>query len=345
MQFLDEAKIFIKSGNGGDGCVAFRRERNIPFGGPNGGDGGHGGSVYAECVSGLNTLIDFRYKQHFKVRKGGNGEGSMRSGASSEDIVIPLPMGTQILSEDKETLIADLTTVGERVCLAKGGKGGFGNTHFKSSLNQAPRKFTKGEEGQEMWIWLRLKLLSDAGLLGLPNAGKSTFLAAVTRAKPKIADYPFTTLSPQLGVVYIDTREFVLADIPGLIEGAHQGVGLGLKFLGHVERCGVLLHLIDGTQDDVAASYRIVRGELEAYDDELAAKPEVVALNKCDALQEDEIEHKRAQLEKACGKPVRLLSGVTHQGTEEILRELLQTIDHYRGVTDKEDDYESAASE
>ena len=345
MQFLDEAKIFIKSGDGGDGCVAFRRERNIPFGGPNGGDGGHGGSVYAECVSGLNTLIDFRYKQHFKVRKGGNGEGSMRSGASSEDIVIPLPMGTQILSEDKETLIADLTTVGERVCLAKGGKGGFGNTHFKSSLNQAPRKFTKGEEGQEMWIWLRLKLLSDAGLLGLPNAGKSTFLAAVTRAKPKIADYPFTTLSPQLGVVYIDTREFVLADIPGLIEGAHQGVGLGLKFLGHVERCGVLLPLIDGTQDDVAASYRIVRGELEAYDDELAAKPEVVALNKCDALQEDEIEHKRALLEKACGKPVRLLSGVTHQGTEEILRELLQTIDHYRGVTDKEDDYESAASE
>lgn len=345
MQFLDEAKIFIKSGDGGDGCVAFRRERNIPFGGPNGGDGGHGGSVYVECVSGLNTLIDFRYKQHFKVRKGGNGEGSMRSGASSDDIVIPLPMGTQILSEDRETLIADLTTVGERVCLAKGGKGGYGNTHFKSSLNQAPRKFTKGEEGQEMWVWLRLKLLSDAGLLGLPNAGKSTFLAAVTRAKPKIADYPFTTLAPQLGVVYIDTREFVLADIPGLIEGAHQGVGLGLKFLGHVERCGVLLHLIDGTQDDVANAYRIVRTELEAYDSELAAKPEIVALNKCDALQEDAIVQKRAQLEQACGKTVRLLSGVTRQGTEEILRELLQTIDHYRGVTDEEDDHENAASE
>lgn len=343
MQFLDEAKIQIKSGAGGDGCVAFRRERNIPFGGPNGGDGGRGGSIYAECVSGLNTLIDFRYTQHFKARKGGGGEGSMRTGGSADDITIKLPAGTQILSEDKSTVIADLTKVGDRICLARGGKGGLGNTHFKSATNQAPRKATKGTPGEEMWIWLRLKLLSDAGLVGLPNAGKSTFLAAVTRAKPKIADYPFTTLTPQLGVVYIDQREFVLADIPGLIEGAHQGVGLGLKFLGHVERCGVLLHLIDATQDDVADAYRVVRGELESYDDELAGKPEIIALNKCDALQPEVIAEKKAELEAACGTTVRTISAAAKQGVDEILRELLIAIDHYRGKLEDEYDHTESA--
>ncbi|MAR55666.1 MAG: GTPase ObgE, partial [Rickettsiales bacterium] len=237
MQFLDEAKIFIKSGGGGDGCVAFRREKNIPFGGPNGGNGGRGGSIIFECAHGLNTLIDFRYQQHFKAKKGVHGMGQLRTGASAEDLIIKVPAGTQIISEDREELLADLTEVGDRLTLLEGGKGGMGNAHFKTSTNQAPRQFTKGEEGDEMWVWLRLKLLSDAGLIGLPNAGKSTFLARVTRAKPKIADYPFTTLKPQLGVVYAQEREFVLADIPGLIEGASEGVGLGLRFLGHVERC------------------------------------------------------------------------------------------------------------
>jgi len=256
--------------------------------------------------------------------------GQMRAGSAAEDIIIPVPVGTQVIAEDKETLIADLTEIGQRVLLAKGGKGGLGNVHFKSSTNQAPRQFTPGEDGEEQWVWLRLKLLSDAGLLGLPNAGKSTFLAAVTRAKPKIADYPFTTLHPQLGVVYMDEREFVLADIPGLIEGAHEGVGLGLRFLGHVERCGILLHLIDGTQDDVAEAYRIVRAELAAYDDELAAKPEIVALNKCDALSEDDIAQKQQALEAACGEEVRLLSGATHAGVKEVLRDMLSIIDRYR---------------
>lgn len=330
MKFLDEAKIHIQSGAGGDGCVAFRRERNIPFGGPNGGDGGRGGSVFIECADGLNTLIDFRYKQHFKASKGTHGMGQLRAGPAADDIVIKVPVGTQICDGDTNELIADLTEVGQRICLAKGGKGGLGNAHFKSSTNQAPRHFTPGEDGEERWIWLRLKLLSDAGLLGLPNAGKSTFLAAVSRAKPKIADYPFTTLHPQLGVVYVDDREFVLADIPGLIEGASEGIGLGLRFLGHVERCGILLHLIDGTQDDVAEAYRIVRGELEAYDDELAAKPEIVALNKCDALGEDEIAAKQKALEDACGEEVRILSGATHLGVKEVLRDMFEVIDRYR---------------
>ncbi len=332
MKFLDEAKIFIKSGDGGAGCVSFRREKNIPLGGPDGGDGGRGGSVYVECVSGLNTLIDFRYKQHFKAKKGIHGMGTQRTGKSAEDITIHVPTGTQIITEDKHTVLYDLTDVGQKICLARGGEGGLGNIHFKSSTNRAPRKATEGKAGQEMWVWLRLKLLSDAGLIGLPNAGKSTFLAAVTRAKPKIADYPFTTLTPQLGVVYIDEREFVLADIPGLIEGAHQGTGLGLRFLGHVERCGILLHLVDGTQEDVADAYRIVRGELAAYDGELAAKPEIVALNKCDALSEEEMEIKKAQLQQVSGAEIRLLSGVNRLGVDEVLRDMLQAIDHYRAM-------------
>ena len=338
MKFLDEAKIFIKSGDGGDGCVAFRRERNIPFGGPNGGNGGKGGDVYVECVNGLNTLIDFRYQQHFKAPKGMHGMGSLRSGHQGEDITIAVPAGTQIINAETDEMIADLTQVGDRFCIAKGGGGGLGNAHFKSSTNQAPRTFTKGDAGEELWVWLRLKLLSDAGLLGLPNAGKSTFLAAVTRAKPKIADYPFTTLAPQLGVVYIDQREFVLADIPGLIEGAHQGVGLGLRFLGHIERCGILLHLIDGTQEDVADAYRIVRGEVEAYDEALGEKPEIVALNKCDALDDDMIAEKKAALEAACGQKVRVISGVTGEGCQDILREMLQAIDRYRGNAPEDDD-------
>jgi GTP-binding protein len=332
MQFLDEAKIHIQSGNGGDGCVAFRRERNVPFGGPDGGNGGRGGSVYVECISGLNTLIDYRFKQHFKARKGSDGAGSLRSGGAAEDIVLKVPAGTQIFSEDRDLLLADLTQVGQRICLAKGGTGGFGNTHFKSSTNRSPRNATRGEEGQEMWLWLRLKLLSDAGLVGLPNAGKSTFLAHVTRAKPKIADYPFTTLTPQLGVVNVDEREFVLADIPGLIEGAHEGVGLGLRFLGHIERCGVLLHLVDGTQEDVAESYRVVRNELQAYDDTLAEKTELLALNKCDALSEEEREAKLHSLQAASGKTVHILSGVTGEGIEAILREMLQIIDEARAA-------------
>lgn len=330
MQFLDEAKIFIKSGAGGDGCVAFRREKNIPFGGPNGGDGGRGGHVWLECVHGLNTLIDFRYQQHFKAKRGMHGMGQMRTGHKGEDLTIKLPAGTQVFAEDKETLLADLTEVGQKIRLLEGGHGGKGNAHFKSSTNQAPRKFSPGGEAQELWIWLRLKLLSDAGLIGLPNAGKSTFLAAVTRAKPKIADYPFTTLKPQLGVVYIDEKEFVLADIPGLIEGASQGVGLGLRFLGHVERCGVLLHLIDGTQENIIDAYHTVRTEIETYDDALAAKPEIVALNKCDALDESAAYEKQQALQNAIGQEVRLLSAAAHTGTDALLRELWQCIMAYR---------------
>jgi GTP-binding protein len=287
VQFLDEAKIFVKSGGGGDGCVAFRREKNIPFGGPNGGNGGRGGSIIFECAHGLNTLIDFRYTQHFKAKKGMHGMGQLRTGAAADDLIIKVPAGTQILSDEREQILADLTEVGQTITLLEGGKGGMGNAHFKTSTNQAPRQFSKGEPGDELWVWLRLKLLSDAGLIGLPNAGKSTFLARVTRAKPKIADYPFTTLKPQLGVVYLDEREVVLADIPGLIAGASQGVGLGLRFLGHVERCGVLLHLIDATQEDITGAYTTVRTEIEAYDEALAEKTEVLALNKCDAVDED----------------------------------------------------------
>lgn len=326
MKFLDQAKVYIRSGNGGAGCVGFRREKFIEFGGPDGGDGGRGGDVWVEALANLNTLIDFRYAQHFKAQHGQNGSGRDRSGAKGGDIVLRVPIGTQILDEANDQVLHDLTEPGQRVLLARGGDGGFGNAHYKTSTNRAPRQFGKGWPGQEMWIWLRLKLIANAGLVGLPNAGKSTFLAAVTRAKPKIADYPFTTLAPQLGVVGIDGREFVLADIPGLIEGAHDGAGLGDRFLGHVERCGVLLHLVDGTQDDVAEAYRIIREELTQYGGGLADKPEILALNKIDALTPEQMAEQRAALESASGKPVRLVSGFAGTHTQEILRALAEII-------------------
>ncbi|WP_374652517.1 GTPase ObgE [Dongia sp.] len=331
MKFLDEAKIFVKSGDGGAGCVSFRREKFIEFGGPDGGNGGCGGDIIVEVVPNLNTLIDYRYQQHFKARRGYHGMGKVRSGQDSEDIVLRVPVGTQIFDEDKETLLFDLMKPGERIVLCRGGDGGFGNAHFKSSTNQAPRIAGQGWPGEERWVWLRLKLIADAGLVGLPNAGKSTMLAAVSRARPKIADYPFTTLKPQLGVVHVDEREFVLADIPGLIEGAHEGAGLGTKFLGHVERCRVLLHLIDGTQEDVAGAYKTIRKELKAYSPELAAKTELVALNKIDALMEEEIEEKAAALKKAAklrkGQIVYRVSGAAGMGVTELMRKMLEIID------------------
>ena len=301
MKFLDQAKIYVKAGDGGAGCVSFRREKYIEYGGPDGGDGGRGGDVWAECVAGLNTLIDYRYQQHFKAKKGMHGMGRNRTGGKGDDVVLRVPAGTQISHAETDELLADMTDVGERVRLYKGGNGGFGNAHFKSSTNQAPRNANPGQEGEEAWLWLKLKLIADAGLVGQPNAGKSTFLAATTAAKPKIADYPFTTLHPGLGVVGVDGREFVLADIPGLIEGASQGVGLGDRFLSHVERCKVLLHLVDGTEEDVAETYRVIRAELDAYGHGLEDKPELVALSKADALQDDERDDKLAALGKAHG--------------------------------------------
>jgi len=318
MKFLDEAKIYLRSGDGGNGCVSFRREKFVEFGGPDGGDGGRGGDLVFECATDLNTLIDFRYKQHFKAPRGTDGMGRNRSGPSGKALVVKVPPGTQVFDEDRETLLCDITTPGQRVVFLKGGNGGFGNTHFKSSTNQAPRRANPGQEGEERWVWLRLKLIADAGLVGLPNAGKSTFLAACTRAHPKIADYPFTTLHPNLGVVAVEDRTFVLADIPGLIEGASEGAGLGTRFLGHIERCRVLLHLIDGTQDDVAGAYRTVRSELEAYGGGLEDKTEIVALNKIDALDADTIEERRAELAEACGKEVHLISGVAGMGVREL---------------------------
>jgi GTP-binding protein len=330
MKFLDEAKIFVKSGDGGNGCVSFRREKFIEYGGPDGGDGGRGAHVYVEAVDDLNTLIDFRYRQHFKAERGRGGAGRNMTGGAGKDLTIKVPTGTQILGEDKETLLADMTVSGQRLRLLKGGDGGFGNTHFKSSTNRAPRRADPGWPGQEMWVWLRLKLIADAGLVGLPNAGKSTFLAAVSSAKPKIADYPFTTLHPNLGVVGVDDSEFVLADIPGLIEGAHEGAGLGDRFLGHVERCGVLLHLVDGTQEDPVAAYRTVREELAAYGGGLAEKAEVVALNKIDALSEEEIAEHRAALAAAADSEPYLLSGATGKGVQDVLRTLRRHIDAER---------------
>ncbi len=330
MKFLDQAKIYVESGNGGAGCVSFRRERNIPRGGPDGGNGGRGGDVIVEAVDGLNTLIDYRYRQHFRAKGGQHGQGRQRSGGAGTPAVLHVPAGTQILAEDNETLLADLSEVGQRLVLLEGGDGGFGNLHFKSSTNRAPRRADPGQSGSDMWIWLRLKLLADAGLVGLPNAGKSTFLSATTRAQPKIADYPFTTLHPQLGVVYVDGREFVLADIPGLIEGAHRGQGLGDRFLGHVERCSVLLHLIDGTQPDVDQAYRTIRHELQAYDAGLAEKPEIIGLNKCDAMTEAEIADRSAALAAVASAPVLALSGVAGDGVETVLRTLLGEIDRHR---------------
>src|SRR3954468_20438650 len=309
MKFLDEAKVYIRSGDGGNGCVSFRREKFIEFGGPNGGDGGHGGDVIVVAVDGLNTLIDYRYQQHFKAKNGGGGMGKDRHGANGDDVVLKVPVGTQIYEEDGETLLADLTRLGERFVLAKGGNGGFGNAYFKSSTNRAPRRANPGQPGEELTIRLRLKLIADAGLVGLPNAGKSTFLATVSAAKPKIADYPFTTLHPQLGVVRSDQREFVLADLPGLIEGAHEGTGLGDRFLGHTERCRVLLHLVDGTEEDVATAYRTVRVELEAYGHGLTEKPEIVALSKADALTPEMLKQQLARLKRAAKKtPIALSS-------------------------------------
>jgi len=320
MKFLDQAKIFIRSGNGGPGSVSFRREANVPMGGPDGGDGGRGGDVVARCVGGLNTLIDYRYQQHFKADSGIPGAGRNRSGGRGKDIILNLPVGTQIISDDGEAVLADLTKEGQEVILASGGIGGKGNAYFKSSTNQAPRRAQPGEKGSEMWVWLRLKLIADAGLLGLPNAGKSTFLSVVSAARPKIADYPFTTLHPNLGVVGIDGQEFVMADIPGLIEGAHEGAGIGHRFLGHVERCRVLLHLIDASAFDPVESWRIVRREVEAYADVLADKPEVLVLSKCDTAPADYLDEVRDALQAEGAGKILYMSSVSHDGVTEVLR-------------------------
>ena len=334
MKFLDEAKVYVHSGAGGNGCIAFRREKFIEFGGPSGGDGGKGGDVIVEAVNGLNTLIDYRYQQHFKAAPGGNGMGKDCHGANGKDVVLKVPIGTQVYEEDGETLLADFTQVGQRVTISKGGNGGFGNAYFKSATNQAPRKANPGQPGEERIIRLRLKLIADAGIVGLPNAGKSTFLAAVSAAKPKIADYPFTTLHPQLGVFEIDGREFVMADLPGLIEGAHEGVGLGDRFLGHTERCRVLLHLVDGTGEDAGRDYQTVRTELEAYGQGLTDKPEIVALSKSDAMTPEAIKAQTAKLKKACKKTPLVLSAQSGEGVKGVLRGLLKVIDTARDGTD-----------
>jgi GTP-binding protein len=327
MKFLDEAKVWVKAGDGGDGVVAFRREKYIEFGGPDGGNGGKGGDVVIEAVDGLNTLIDYRYAQHFKARKGHNGAGQDRTGAGSDDVTLRVPVGTQILSDDKETLLADLDEVGKSVLICQGGDGGHGNAHFKTATNRSPRRADTGWPGEDRWIWLRLKLIADVGLVGLPNAGKSTFLAAVSAARPKIADYPFTTLIPQLGVVRLNaSEEFVLADIPGLIEGAHEGVGLGDRFLGHVERCAVLLHLVDGSQPDPAAAWRTVREELEQYGQGLADKPELLCLNKVDAMTPQARASRLKALERAAGHPVMLISGATGEAVPQVLRALADIV-------------------
>src|SRR5665213_1631072 len=326
MKFLDEAKIFVKSGDGGGGSVSFRREKFIEFGGPDGGDGGKGGDVWIEAASDLNTLIDYRYQGHFKVRTGGHGMGRLRAGANTPDIVLKVPVGTEVLEEDRETLIADLAKLGDRVCVARGGNGGFGNAYFKSATNRSPYHANAGLPGVELWVWLRLKLIADAGIVGLPNAGKSTFLSVVSAAKPKIADYPFTTLHPQLGVVDVDGREFVLADIPGLIEGAHEGAGLGDRFLGHVERCRVLLHLVDATCEHAGKAYKTVRTELNAYEGDLASKIEIVALNKIDAVTPEQLKAQKDRLKRAARKTPLLMSGVSGAGVKDALRALVEVI-------------------
>jgi GTP-binding protein len=330
MKFLDLSKVHIRSGAGGGGAVSFLREKHLEYGGPDGGDGGNGGSVWAEAVEGLNTLIDFRYQQHFFAKNGTPGMGKQRTGANGDEIVLRVPVGTELLDEDEETVIADLTEVGQRVLLAKGGNGGFGNLHFKSATNQAPRRANPGQDGIERTLWLRLKLIADAGLLGLPNAGKSTFLAATSNARPKIADYPFTTLYPNLGVVAVDGAEFVIADIPGLIEGAHEGRGLGDLFLGHVERCSVLLHLVDGTSANFIEDYQTIIGELEAYGGDLALKPRVTALNKIDALDADERGEACAALQAVVDGPVLMMSGVSSEGVTDVLRAVRGQIDEDR---------------
>ncbi|MGH6945785.1 MAG: GTPase ObgE [Kiloniellales bacterium] len=334
MKFLDEAKIYLRSGDGGNGCAGFRREKFIEFGGPDGGDGGRGGDVVIEAVDGLNTLIDFRYRQHFKAERGDDGRGKNQSGKAGATLVVRVPVGTQVLAEDKETLLADLTLAGQQAKLAKGGDGGFGNTHYKSSTNRAPRRADPGWPGEARWVWLRLKLIADIGLVGLPNAGKSTLLAAVSAARPKVADYPFTTLHPNLGVVSLDQSSFVIADIPGLIEGAHEGSGLGDRFLGHVERCAALLHLVDGTAETaaVAAAYRTVRGELIAYGSGLEEKHELVALNKIDALDEATVAERKRALETASGQEVFAISGVSGAGLRPLLRRLASLVAERRAA-------------
>jgi len=330
VQFLDQCKIFLRSGDGGAGSSSFRREKFIEFGGPDGGDGGRGGDVVFETAANLNTLIDYRYQQHFRARNGRGGAGRNRTGAAGEPLVLRVPIGTQVLDEDRETVLLDLLKAGERTVFLHGGDGGFGNTHYKSSTNRAPRRADPGWPGEERWVWLRLKLIADAGLVGLPNAGKSTLLAAVSRAKPKIADYPFTTVKPQLGVVRVGDEEFVLADLPGLIEGASEGSGLGHRFLGHAERCAVILHLIDGTQADVVGAYRTIRAELEAYGHGLAEKPEIVGLNKADAIPPDAVAKLRRKLIHASKRTVLVLSGVSGKGVPEVTATLMKTIDAAR---------------
>jgi GTPase len=328
MKFLDQCKIYLRSGDGGAGSMSFRREKFIEFGGPDGGDGGKGGDIVFVAQDNLNTLIDYRYQQHFKAQKGRGGAGKNRTGAGGADLVLRVPVGTQVLAEDGETVVADFTRAGQRRVMLRGGDGGFGNQHYKSATNQAPRRADPGWPGAEAWVWLRLKLIADAGLVGLPNAGKSTLLARLSHAKPKIADYPFTTLRPQLGVVRLDDREFVLADLPGLIEGASEGAGLGTRFLGHVERCAVILHLIDGTADDVVEAYETVRAELDGYGHGLADKPEIVGLNKIDALAADEVKRKRQALARAAGRGAAVLplSGVSGAGVDAVVAVLLATI-------------------
>src|SRR5687767_6445059 len=336
MKFLDQVKVYVRSGNGGGGAVSFRREKFIEYGGPDGGDGGRGGDVWIEAVEGLNTLIDYRYQQHFRAGTGGHGMGRNRHGANGEDVVLKVPVGTEVLDENKE-LIVDMDHVGQRVLLAKGGNGGFGNTYFKGPVNQAPKHANPGLEGQELAIWLRLKLIADVGLVGLPNAGKSTFLAAASAARPKIADYPFTTLAPNLGMVDLSLGErFILADIPGLIEGAHEGAGIGTRFLGHVERTAVLVHLVDGTQEDVAQAWRTVRHELEAYGEGLEDKTEILALNKIDALDEETVAEKAAELEAAAGVKVRRVSGFAKIGVTELLREAYALVQERKGEVARE---------
>lgn len=341
MKFLDQARVFIRSGNGGAGAISFRREKYIQFGGPDGGDGGKGGDVWVECVNGLNTLIDYRYQQHFRAKTGVHGMGKNRTGARGDEVVMKVPVGTQVLEEDNETLIADLTEIGQRVLIAKGGNGGFGNARFKSSTNQSPRRANPGEDGVEKSVWLRLKLIADAGLVGLPNAGKSSFLASVTAAKPKIADYPFTTIHPNLGVVRQDARECVLADIPGLIEGAHEGAGIGVRFLGHVERCRVLLHLVDGTSENVALDYKTVCAELAAYGGGLAEKTTYVVLNKIDAMNDEDIVQRTAELSEASGSDVMLMSGATGEGVENVLRAVFSMIEKDRAAEQAVDEPEA----
>jgi GTP-binding protein len=344
MKFLDQCKIYIKSGAGGVGCMSFRREKCVEFGGPDGGNGGAGGHVMIEAVEGLNTLIDYRYKQHFKASRGMHGMGGNRTGAKGDDIILSVPVGTQIFDENNDIMLADLTEVGQTVLMLEGGHPGRGNASFKTSVNQAPRQITEGGPAEEMWVWMQLKLMADTGLVGLPNAGKSTFLSAASRAKPKIADYPFTTLKPQLGVVYVDKKEFVVADIPGLIKGAHEGHGLGDRFLGHVERCATILHVIDATGEDIAEAYTTIRKELEQYGEGLADKKEIIALNKIDALDEELVEMLSHELKQVTKSPIMPISGISGQGVDQLLRALLSNVEDVRQLEKAQKDKDALSS-